>query len=31
MTLYERHGFETMGRVEFGDSPPAHPMIRYPK
>jgi|TARA_A100001234_G_scaffold126320_1_gene110797 GNAT superfamily N-acetyltransferase len=31
MTLYERHGFETMGRVEFGDSPPAHPMIRYPR
>ena len=31
MSLYERHGFETMGRVEFDDSPPAHPMIRYPK
>ena len=31
MSLYERYGFETMGRVAFDDSPPVHPMIRYPK
>ena len=31
MSLYERHGFETIKRIEIGDSPPAHPMIRYPK
>ena len=28
MSLYERHGFESMGKVQIGDSPPAHPMIR---
>jgi len=28
MSLYERHGFESIGRVQIGDSPPAHPMIR---
>lgn len=26
--LYERHGFEVMGRIEVGSSPPVHPMIR---
>ena len=26
--LYERHGFIEVGRVQFGDSPPAFPMIR---
>ena len=26
--LYERHGFVEIGRVQFGDSPPAFPMIR---
>ena len=26
--LYERHGFEEIGRVQFEDSPPAFPMIR---
>ena len=28
MSLYERCGFETMGRIQVGDSPPVHPMIR---
>ena len=31
MSLYERHGFESMGRIQIGDSPPAHPMIREPR
>jgi|TARA_B110000914_G_scaffold68141_1_gene59509 ribosomal protein S18 acetylase RimI-like enzyme len=31
MSLYERHGFETMGRVEINGSPPVHPMIRQPR
>ena len=26
--LYERHGFEEIGRVQFENSPPAFPMIR---
>lgn len=26
--LYERHGFEVMGRIEAGSAPPVHPMIR---
>jgi len=26
--LYERHGFEVMGRIEVGTAPPVHPMIR---
>ena len=28
MSLYERHGFESIGKVQIGDSPPAHPMLR---
>jgi GNAT superfamily N-acetyltransferase len=28
MSLYERYGFETMGRIQVGDAPPLHPMIR---
>ena len=31
MSLYERYGFETMGRIQIGDSPPLHPMIRAAK
>jgi len=31
MSLYERHGFETVGRIEIKDCPPAHPMIRQPR
>lgn len=28
MSLYERCGFVTMGRIEIGECPPVHPMIR---
>lgn len=28
ITLYERHGFEVMGRIEVGSAPPVHPMLR---
>jgi GNAT superfamily N-acetyltransferase len=28
MTLYKRHGFEEMGRIEAGGSPPLVPMLR---
>jgi ribosomal protein S18 acetylase RimI-like enzyme len=28
MSLYERHGFRSMGRIEHGTSPPVHPMLR---
>ena len=28
--LYERHGFETMGVIQFGSSRPVTPMIRPP-
>lgn len=28
MSLYERHGFVSMGRIQIGTSPPVHPMIR---
>ncbi len=28
MTLYERHGFEAVGKVQHGSSPPLYPMIR---
>ncbi len=28
MSLYERHGFEVMGQIQIGTSPPIHPMIR---
>jgi GNAT superfamily N-acetyltransferase len=29
-TLYERHGFEAIGLMQHGDSPPMWPMVRYP-
>jgi ribosomal protein S18 acetylase RimI-like enzyme len=29
-TFYERHGFETLGEVQVGDSAPLWPMIRQP-
>ena len=29
--LYKRHGFEVMGRVQVGSSPPAFPMLRRPR
>lgn len=28
ISLYERHGFEIMGRIQTENSPPVHPMIR---
>ena len=28
ITLYERHGFEVMGQIQIGGSPPIHPMLR---
>lgn len=28
ITLYERQGFEIMGQIQIGGSPPIHPMIR---
>lgn len=31
MSLYERHGFESLGRIQFGSSPPVHPMLREPR
>ena len=31
MALYKRHGFEEMGVIQFGSSPPIIPMFRFPK
>ena len=31
ISLYKRHGFETIVRIQEGDSPPIHPMTREPK
>ena len=31
MALYKRHGFEEMGVIQFGSSPPIVPMFRFPK
>ena len=28
ISLYERHGFQVMGRIDAGSAPPIHPMIR---
>ncbi len=28
MTLYERHGFETIKKIQFGEGPPMHTMFR---
>ena len=28
MTLYERHGFETVKKIQFGEGPPVHTMYR---
>lgn len=30
-SLYERHGFETMGSIQVGNSPELFPMIRQPR
>jgi GNAT superfamily N-acetyltransferase len=29
--LYERHGFEALGEIQTGDSPPMWPMLRKPR
>ena len=31
MSLYERYGFECVGKIQINDSPPAFPMIRESK
>lgn len=31
MALYERHGFEALGRIQVADSPPVVPMARKPR
>ena len=31
ITLYQRHGFEVMGTVQVGSSPPVVPMLRRPR
>jgi hypothetical protein len=30
-TRYERHGFETIGEIQFGVCPPGWPMLRPPR
>ena len=30
ISLYERHGFEVVGRIQVGSSPAVHPMHRAP-
>jgi len=30
ITLYKRHGFEALGTIQFGSSPPLVPMLRKP-
>ncbi len=29
--LYERHGFELLGTIQVGNSPPIFPMLRKPR
>lgn len=31
VSLYERHGFNPLGTIQVGDSPPVVPMVRYPQ
>ena len=31
ISLYERHGFEIMGRIEIGAGPPVTPMLSRPR
>jgi ribosomal protein S18 acetylase RimI-like enzyme len=31
VSLYQRHGFEIMGEIQAGSSPPLYPMIRQPR
>ena len=31
LSLYERHGFEQLGTIQVGSSPPVYPMLRMPR
>ena len=31
ISLYQRHGFEVLGRIQVGASPPIFPMLRPPR
>ncbi len=31
ISLYQRHGFELLGRIQAGDAPPLFPMLRHPR
>jgi GNAT superfamily N-acetyltransferase len=31
ISLYQRHGFEILGTIQVGGSPPITPMVRYPR
>jgi RimJ/RimL family protein N-acetyltransferase len=31
IAFYERHGFELLGTIQVGTSPPIFPMVRYPQ
>jgi len=31
ISLYERHGFDVLGKIQVGSSPPIHPMLRQPR
>ncbi len=31
ISLYERHGFESLGKIQVGSSPPLFPMLRRPR
>jgi ribosomal protein S18 acetylase RimI-like enzyme len=31
ISLYQRHGFEVLGTIQIGDSPPVFPMLREPR
>jgi ribosomal protein S18 acetylase RimI-like enzyme len=31
ISLYRRHGFDALGEIEVGTSPPLVPMVRYPR
>jgi ribosomal protein S18 acetylase RimI-like enzyme len=31
ISLYRRHGFETLGTIQVGSSPPLVPMLRVPR
>jgi L-amino acid N-acyltransferase YncA len=31
LSFYERHGFEVLGTIQVGASPPIFPMLRHPR